>query len=32
MKERGLPSPDDWDALVLAFAEVDAFDDSYSWV
>jgi hypothetical protein len=32
MKERGLPSPDEWDALVLAFAEVQSFDDSYSWV
>jgi hypothetical protein len=32
MKERGLPSPDDWDALVLAFAELETFDDSYSWV
>jgi hypothetical protein len=32
MKKRGLPSPDDWDALVLAFAEVIAFDDSYGWV
>jgi hypothetical protein len=32
MKERGLPSRDDWDALVLAFAEVQSFDESYDWV
>jgi hypothetical protein len=33
MKKRGLPSPDDWDALVLAFADIDSgYDWTFSWV
>jgi phage terminase large subunit len=33
MKKRGLPSPDDWDALVLAFADIDSgYDWTFAWV
>jgi hypothetical protein len=33
MKKRGLPSPDDWDALVLAFADIDGgYDWTFAWV